>query len=121
MNTTELVDALRTRGLIGADVPVPEDDAERPWFLSILMGVAGWIAGIFVLVFLGILLDLNGLRQMLVIGLVLLGVAWGLYFIGRGRVFVDQLALALSIAGQMAIAAYFFDTLKEALPVAAAI
>ena len=52
---TELVDAMRTRGIIAADAPpTPEPGDERPWFLALLLGLAGWFAGVFVLVFLGL-------------------------------------------------------------------
>jgi uncharacterized protein DUF4401 len=112
MNAAQLVDALRARGIIAGDAaPLPSEPDDRPWFLSLLMGLAGWMAGIFVLVFVGIFLDLKAARDLLVIGVVLLGVAWLLYFIGRSRVFFDQLALALSIAGQFAIAGYLLDAL----------
>jgi len=121
MSTAALVAALRERGLIGADAPPAPDAADRPWFVSLLMGIAGWVAGLFVLVFLGIMLDLNGSTSMLAIGVALLGVAWVLYLVGRGAVFVDQLALALSIAGQLAITAFLFKELDAALPVTVAI
>src|SRR4051812_20978140 len=102
MSTAALITALRERGIIAVDAPPPPPDpGHRLWFLSLLMGIAGWVAGLFVLVFLGIFLDLTGRTPMLTIGLALLGIAWALYLAGRGLVFVDQLALALSIAGQL--------------------
>lgn len=95
-----LIEALRQRGLVAADVAPPAEDPERPWFISLLMGLAGWVAGIFVLLFLTLALDIQSPKDVLVPAVILLGVAWVLYLVGRGRVFVDQLALALSIAGQ---------------------
>jgi hypothetical protein len=119
--TADLIAALRERGLIAADVPAPPDAPVRPWFLNVLMGVAGWVSGLFVIVFLAIALDLNKSVEALITGFVLLCVAWGLYFAGRGRVFVDQLALALSIAGQLGVSVFLFEKSNDALPIAAAI
>lgn len=112
---------LRERGLIAANAAPPPDDPDRPWFLSLLMGIAGWIAGLFVLVFLALAFDLDRVTGLVIAGTGLLCVAWVLYFLGRGAVFIDQLALALSIAGQLALTVYFFDRLDAALPIAAAV
>ena len=38
------------------------------------------------------------------VGAVLLAAAWAMYYADRHAVFLDQLALALSIAGQFAVA-----------------
>ena len=121
MSAAHLVPILRERGLIAADAAPPPDESDRPWFISVLMGIAGWIAGLFVLVFVAIVLDLDKRGQIAGAGLGLLVVAWTLYAIGRGKVFVDQLALAFSIAGQLAITVYCFETLHDALPITAAI
>jgi hypothetical protein len=114
-----LVAALRARGLIAADAPSLPDESDRPWYLSLLMGIAGWVAGLFVLGFIVALLDVKSARDVLTIGVVLLGSAWALYAASRSIVFLDQLALALSIAGQIAVALYLVDEFDRALPAAA--
>jgi len=107
----QLVETLRARGIISADAPpAPEPLDERPWFLALLLGFAGWLAGIFVLVFLGLVFNPDSTTAILAIGLALSGAAWGMYFADRNAVFVDQLALAFSIAGQLALA---WATLKD--------
>jgi hypothetical protein len=122
MNATDVVSMLRERGLIPSDAAAPPAEPDgRPWFISLLLGFAGWLAGIFVLIFVGLIFDVDRSSQMFVVGLVLLLVAWLLYFAGRAAVFLDQLALALSIAGQFAVAVLFFDKLREPLPITAAI
>jgi uncharacterized membrane protein len=73
--------------------------AERPWYIGLLLGLAGWFAGLFVLVFVGAVLN----SVPLIAGLGLLGAAFGLYAVDRDGAFVSQLALALSIAGQFAL------------------
>jgi hypothetical protein len=122
MSAADLIAALRERGLIAADAPAPPEGPEgRPWFISLLLGLAGWLAGIFALVFIGIFFDVEKPGQLLFVGLVLLLVAWGLYMASRAMVFLDQLALALSIAGQFGVAVFFFDKLRDALPIVTAL
>ena len=49
-----LVEALRARGVLAADAPAPPTDtSHRPWFIALMLGFAGWLAGIFLLSFLG--------------------------------------------------------------------
>lgn len=116
----ELIDALRARGVIAADAPpAPEPSDERPWFLALLLGLAGWLAGIFVLVFLGLIFTPESTAAILAIGFILCGAAWGMYFADRDAVFLDQLALALSIAGQIALCWAILKDVHSALPVAA--
>jgi hypothetical protein len=121
LSAARLIPLLRERGLIAPDSSPLADEPDRPWFISLLMGVAGWVAGLFVLAFVVITLDLDKRGQIAGGGIGLLIAAWALYAIGRGKVFVDQLALAFSIAGQLAITVYLFETLHEALPIAAVI
>lgn len=124
MNENQLVDIMKSRGLIPADASAPDVPADKPWFISLLMGIAGWIAGIFVLMFAAIFLDLDkfaAFRGFLVVGSILLAIAWVLYFIGRDRVFVDQLALSFSIGGQLAITVFFFEKFRDPLPITASL
>lgn len=107
MNATlaRLVDAMRAEGLIAADAPAPpEADHDRPWFIALLQGFAGWLAGIFLLVFLGFVFKPDERGSILLLGAVLLVAAWLIYRADREGLFLDQFALALSIAGQFAVA-----------------
>jgi hypothetical protein len=121
MNADTLIAALRERGLVANDAPSMPDEDERPWFLSVLLGIAGWAAGLFALAFLVAFLDLQSLRPLLTAGVVLLGIAWVLYAASRRLVFVDQLSLSLSIAGQVALALYLSSRLEGELALAAAL
>jgi hypothetical protein len=78
-------------------------EVNRPWYIGLLLGVAGWFAGVFVLIFVMMLFSPKDAGSGLVIGCVLLAAAWGLYRVDREGAFVAQLALALSIAGQFAV------------------
>ena len=75
----------------------------RPWYVSLLLGGAGWVAGIFVLLFVFLLFKPDSGGSGLAVGPVLLVAAWGLFMADREGAFVSQLALALSIAGQFAV------------------
>jgi hypothetical protein len=77
--------------------------AERPWYIGLLLGVAGWFAGLLLLIFVGAVLRPDSGPGALATGLVLLASAWGLFKVDRDGAFVSQMALALSIAGQFAL------------------
>jgi hypothetical protein len=82
---------------------VPDPGAvSRPWYISLLMGAAGWLAGILGTIFLAILFNLGGPGGFIVMGLALLVAAYALYAVGREGIFIPQLALAVSVAGQFA-------------------
>ena len=77
--------------------------AERPWYIGLLLGTAGWFAGLFLLIFVGAIFKPDSGPSALVTGGVLVVAAWGLYRIDRDGAFVSQLALAFSIAAQFAL------------------
>jgi Domain of unknown function (DUF4401) len=109
MNPQQLIAALQTRGLLAPEpsdaVPLANGSSAigRPWFISLLLGASGWLAGAFVLVFVGLLFKPNSSGEALSIGLVLIAAAWGLFKADRDGAFVAQLALALSVAGQILV------------------
>jgi hypothetical protein len=105
LSTADLVDALHTAGVIDPTAPPPPDTAhDRPWYLALVQGFAGWLSGILLLCFIGLLIRPDSTATIVVLGVGLTGGAWALYFIDRKAVFLDQLALAISIAGQLALA-----------------
>ena len=75
---------------------------DRPLAISFLLGASGWVAGLFMLAFVAALFRPDSTAQAAFCGIALLAAAWGLFKVdGDGtQVFVAQLALALSIAGQ---------------------
>ena len=102
---TTLVDQLRAQGVIPADAPAPAGEStDRPWFVSLLQGAAGWLAGIFLLVFVGLVFKPESGPMIFGLGALLLAAAWFMYHADRHGAFLDQLALAISIAGQIAVA-----------------
>lgn len=101
----ELIEILRTRGTIPADAEAFAPPMDRPWFVTIVLGGAGWLAGIFVLLFVMMLFSPDSAPSYTFAGFILLASAYGLYAADRDSAFFDQLALALSMAGQFSIAA----------------
>jgi len=103
---SDLEAQLRAQGVIPADAPAAsEQTTDRPWFVALLQGVAGWLAGIFLLVFAGMTLKLESGVALFLLGAPLLAAAWFMYHADRHAVFLDQFALAMSIAGQIALTA----------------
>jgi len=105
-SSQELMDVLRARRFAGERIDTgqrTEGASDRPWYVSLLLGASGWIAGIFLLAFVFLLFKPDSAGVAFVIGLLLLGAAWGLFMADREGAFVSQLAVALSIAGQVAI------------------
>ncbi len=85
------------------DAMAAEAQAGRPWYISLLLGVSGWFAGLFVLIFVALLVRPTAPPAMLFCGAFLIAAAWGLYKIDRNGTFVAQLALAFSLAGQVLV------------------
>lgn len=73
---------------------------ERPWYIGLLLGTAGWFAGLFLLIFVGAIFKPDTGPSALFTGVVLFAAAFALYRVDREGTFVSQLALAISIAGQ---------------------
>ena len=109
----ELARQLRANGLL-AEEPAYEPAAapafERPWYIGLLLGTAGWLAGLFVLILVVMLFEPHSKGGATAAGVVLLVAAWGLFKVDREGAFVSQLALALSIAGQFAALFGIVDT-----------
>lgn len=90
----------------------------RPWYISLVLGFAGWLAGIFSLGFVGMVFRINAPTEIALAGAVLLAAAFALYMADRRSQFFEQFALALSIAGQLALIWALFDATKSATLVA---
>jgi hypothetical protein len=116
----DFASTLRHEGVVAADAATPPDEhGDRPWFIALLQGMAGWLAGIFLLVFLGLIFKPHERGAILLLGALLLFAAWLIYRTDREAVFFDQFALALSIAGQFAVAWGVVDDDFEGLRLAA--
>ncbi len=113
---------LTEAGLLTRDLP---QSRTSPWMLKLLLGGAAWFAAIFVIAFVALLFEPDTPIEAGILGIVLLGGAFAL-FLGSKSLFVEQVALAASMAGQgfLLFAAYEaikFDTIRSATFVACAI
>jgi hypothetical protein len=102
LSVEALTEALVERKLIRRKAAPAEPPDDRPWYISAVLGAAGWLAGVFALLFVGLLFEPETAVSFAIAGIVMLAAAFGLYAAGRSA-FFDQLALALSIAGQLAL------------------
>jgi hypothetical protein len=73
--------------------------SSTPWFVRLLIGGGAWLASLFLMVFVALLLEPKDETVMLVLGLVLTGGAVFLRRLEPG-LFFNQCALALGLAGQ---------------------
>ena len=105
VGAVELTNALAERGLLPAGAEPPSSGhADRPWFIGVVLGASGWLAGLFALLFVYLAFEPESPGGFALAGVIMLAAAYGLYFADRDSAFFDQLALALSIAGQLALA-----------------
>jgi hypothetical protein len=109
----ELAEELLRRGLIKSASALPAPNTERPWFISLVVGCSGWLAGVFVLAFIWLLFRPESPADNAMAGLVLVLAAFGLYTVDRRSEFFDQLALALSIAGQFSLVLFAWDVVDS--------
>lgn len=119
MSRSELSRELVQRGLLDRNAPAPEAASDRPWFIGAVLGAAGWLAGVFALAFVELLFKPDSAADFVLAGVVMLSAAFGLYTVDRESAFFDQLALALSIAGQLALAIAAWETTDSAAGTAA--
>jgi len=106
---------LRAEGWVDADQapPLLPEEASTPWYVRLMLGICGWMGGMFLLLFFGVLL-IGKLRDddsaLVVMGLLLVGLAC-LVFRRAGRNDLgQQFALALSLAGQGMLGFWLFAT-----------
>lgn len=103
----EVLAELQRGGLI-AEVPPPLAPVPpaTPWYVRVMAGFGAWLGGVFLLgatvgLFAALAKSPGGL---MVIGLLLLGAAFGIYRAARDIEALQQFALAFSMAGQLAVA-----------------
>lgn len=91
---------LREGGQVAGDAPV---HADTPWYVAVLSGIAAWVAAVFLFVF--VVDGLHWYRDqsgaMFAFGAASAAFALAAMHRARGRVFVEQLAVALSLGGQL--------------------
>lgn len=101
MNAAELWAGLSDAGLVEGARPEPEAGGS-PWYVRLMLGIAGWIGALFLLSFVAVALAavMDDAASALVAGTVCCAAALVLFRALAGQDFAEQFALALSLAGQ---------------------
>lgn len=82
--------------------PVDSTGAAPPWYVRVMLGIAGWIGALFLFGFVGAAFSmvLKSAGASLVAGLLCCAGAWAVFRVARGNDFASQFGLAASLAGQ---------------------
>lgn len=101
--TTDPHPRLREAGI--ALQPANDQGPSAPWYLLVLQGIGGWLSALFLMGFvgLGFLQVLDNAAFSFVLGAALLGGAYALLRRPQS-IFLEQLVLAFSLAGQLLVA-----------------
>lgn len=101
ITTEELWNRLASSGLVtGKSAPL--DDPHSPWFVRVMLGLAGWIGALFLLGFVGASLQFifRSSEAALIAGVIVCAGAAFVFRISQRRDFAVQFGLAMSFAGQ---------------------
>ena len=97
---------LKQAGLTIQD-DLPSMVVETPWFIRLLQGFAGWLAALFIVAFIGVsfwsFFEQENAAVMITLAVIAHAVAWPMLS-KRSNEFLDQLGLAVSLAGQFLMA-----------------
>jgi len=95
----ELWERLATARLVAGDMPAAGAGGS-PWYVRVMLGVAGWIAALFLLGFVAVGLRVEGGGAAIAIGMVAIGAAFAVLRLASRNDFAAQFGLAVSFAGQ---------------------
>jgi hypothetical protein len=101
----EVWDELR-RGQIVAGEPPDPPHAQAPWYVRTMLGIAGWVAAAFALLFVGAAFGfiVRSPVASIVTGAIMIAAAYGLFRGAGTNDFAAQVGIAASFAGQALIA-----------------
>lgn len=102
-------------GLVRGDVPLVADSVATPWFVRVMLGVAGWIGALFLLAFFGFAFELlrDSAPAQLVVGAVVCAIAAFMFRAQPRNEFLAQFAFAISLAGQGLVLVGFTSAIKS--------
>lgn len=111
MSAARLWDRLSAEGLVEGEMPEPERSAS-PWFVRVMLGIAGWIGALFLLGFVGAAFIINDPAFAAVLGAACCAGAAALFRVADGNDFAEQFGLAGSLVGQVLIGIGLADFLR---------
>jgi hypothetical protein len=117
MSAAELWELLSAEGLVEGEMPEPERSAS-PWFVRVMLGIAGWIGALFLIAFIGtgFAFILKDAAFAAAVGAACCAGAFALFRIADGNDFGEQFGLAVSLVGQVLIAIGLADLLTTEDP-----
>jgi hypothetical protein len=102
-------DHKRVDQVLSAEFADEGDSVQSAWYIKVLLGASGWFASLSLLgAFFALFTDAR--FSGIVIGLILCAGAWALNNFFPKKVFAQQFALALCLAGQAAATLFFHET-----------
>lgn len=108
---TELWQRLEGADLVNGELP---DAGATPWFVRVMLGIAGWIGALFILGFVGtgFAMVMQSSGAALVAASICCGGAFAIFRLPSKGDFVSQFGMATGIAGQALFAAAIFQELR---------
>ncbi|PSJ38412.1 DUF4401 domain-containing protein [Allosphingosinicella deserti] len=102
MNAADLWGRLRAEGLVEGEIPVADRPAS-PWFVRVMLGIAGWIGAFFLILFVGAAFEFIMKSPAFAVGAgaACCAGAFALFRGFDGNDFAEQFGLAVSLAGQI--------------------
>lgn len=109
MTIRQVIEQLTLEGLLTADQAEVETtltnglsgvEEDTPWYIRLLIGLTAWIGAVFLLFFIFDLFS-EGDISAIITGLIFCGVASGVRWQASTSVFLGQVALVISLAGQI--------------------
>jgi hypothetical protein len=118
-NRQELWQALRAQGMVDGELPA-QQTVSSPWFVRVMLGIAGWIGALFLLGAFGAIFAFlwKSALLSLLFGAGICVAAYMLFRAAGGNDFGTQFGLAVSIAGQVLVIYGLSELLQaDSLPV----
>ena len=96
----ELWAVLTTAGLTSGDMPAP-GEKHTPWYVRVMLGVAGLIAAVFLLGFIGVgvAFVIKSQTASMAVGLMVITASYAIFHLAPRNDFSTMFALAVSLAG----------------------
>lgn len=107
MNTITIQEAwsrLQQRGLVEGEQPAA-DTQSSPWYVRVMLGIAGWMGAGFLLGFVGVAFAfaMENAFAAILIGALCCGGAYAIFRAARSNDFLAQFGLAVSFSGQFMV------------------
>jgi hypothetical protein len=120
----DILTQLRSEGFLSADsesslsviISAKSSEISSPWYVQALVGVSAWFAAIIFLIFVFGTRLVSSSPGIITFGILLCATAIGLRWGAPKNIFIVQLALAISIAGQVMIVGQVGDKTTITIP-----